>query len=102
MLSLLLRVCCFPRFAVSLVPSEVVLLGAVDESPLLQYSFCMSNPPFFSNMEEKRALRSRTGRRPVPHTLSTGDEYETIVAGGEVEFVKRMIADSAQLGNKIR
>ena len=85
-----------------LVPSDTVLAGAVDKSPLLQYSFCMCNPPFFSSMEERQALKSRTGRRPPPLSLPTGNECETIFDGGEVELVKRMISDSVQLGNKIR
>ena len=84
------------------MPSDTVLAGAVDKSPLLQYSFCMCNPPFFSSLEERRALKSRTGHRPVPLGLPTGNECETVVDRGEVGFVKRMISDSIQLGNKIR
>ena len=44
----------------------------------------------------------RTARRPAPPTFSTGSEGETVVEGGEVEFVRRIINDSLVLKTKIR
>ena len=67
------------------------------------YDFCMCNPPFFgSNFEAWGMLTSRTTDRPDPSSVSTASPVESIVAGGEVEFVKRMINDSVALKGRIR
>ena len=44
----------------------------------------------------------RTSHRPAPPTFSTGSEVETMVEGGEVEFVRRIISDSLTLRTQIR
>ena len=86
-----------------LVPPDIVLLGgAVDLSSDVRYDFCMCNPPFFKNEEDKKGAQSRTIRRPIPTTQNTGNESETITPGGEVEFVNHIIEDSLKLKEKIR
>ena len=79
-----------------------MLVGAVDET--VQYSFCMCNPPFFRDSEERYggggATRSKL--RPPPKTFSGGTPGEMITEGGEVEFVKRIVQDSLVLRSRVR
>ena len=82
------------------MPEDTLLLGAVEGH--LQYHFCMCNPPFFKDGEERYGGVARSGSRPLPSTVSTGDLSETITAGGEVEFVRRMIKDSLKLKMVVR
>lgn len=82
------------------VLEDTLLLGAVEDGQ--QYHFCMCNPPFFKDGEERYGGMARSGSRPVPSTISTGDRSETITEGGEVEFVQRIIKDSLKLRTAIR
>lgn len=68
-----------------------VLLGVVKEGE--SFAFCMCNPPFFKEIEQ-------AGRNPK--TVCTGTAGEMVTEGGEVGFVKRIIADSLFLTNRIR
>eukprot|EP00731_Ephydatia_muelleri_P035329 Em0114g13a len=81
------------------VSGDTLLLGALEDQ---QYHFCMCNPPFFGDGEERYGGVARSGSRPVPSTVSTGDVCETITAGGEVEFVQRIIRDSLKLRTTVR
>ena len=56
----------------------------------------------FKDQAERYGNQSRSGHRPVPGTVSTGIATETVTAGGEVEFVRRMIADSLKLKDSVR
>ncbi len=82
------------------VPEAVILIGAID--PSQRYSFCMCNPPFFKDRVEKDIGQSRSGHRPPPSTVGTGSEGETVVEGGEVGFVRRMVDDSLKLRDAVR
>ena len=84
------------------VPSSTILLGAVDET--VQYSFCMCNPPFFKDKEERYGggVATRSELRPPPSTFSGGTQGETVTEGGEVTFVKRIIQESLMLKNRVR
>ncbi len=67
------------------------------------FAFCMCNPPFFgSNLEAWGMTQSRTEDRPEPRSVSTASPTESIVAGGEVLFIKDMIDESMELKDKIR
>ena len=67
------------------------------------FDFCMCNPPFFgSNMEAWGMLTSRHDDRPEPMSVSTASPQESVVAGGEVQFVGQMIADSLVLRDRVR
>ena len=67
------------------------------------YDFCMCNPPFYgSNFEAWGMLTSRSDHRPEPCSVSTASPVESIVLGGEVQFVKQMINDSILLKERIR
>ena len=86
------------------VDASVLLNGLIDTGQYIdtQFDFCMCNPPFYDEGEDRVGGDSRTGHRPIPHTLNTGNQSETRTPGGEVEFVKRIIEDSLILGNKIK
>lgn len=81
-----------------------MLKGVVDESPVQQYDFSMCNPPFFASQEERlgEAAASEQTKRPAPSTFSRGTATEMITGGGEVGFVRRMIADSLEVRGQIR
>ena len=87
-------------FVVEHVPETVVLSGVIN--PSLHYSFCMCNPPFFKDRGERDMGYSRTGHRPLPSTVCGGSEGETVVEGGEVEFVRRIVKDSLKLKSAVR
>jgi len=68
----------------------------------LQYHFCLCNPPFFdSNLPNPFGGNTRNPeRRPAPNNARTGSQEELTCAGGEVQFVQRIIDES--LENKLR
>ncbi len=87
--------------AIIVAPNDDLLMGVVKQDTL--YDFCMCNPPFFKDKEDKRgSIEASSGHRPVPKTRNTGNESETITEGGEVEFGKRIISDSFRLKTKVR
>lgn len=47
-------------------------------------------------------FQSRKEDRPEPMSVSTASPKESVVPGGEVNFVKRLIADSLMLKDKVR
>ncbi|KAH8401723.1 hypothetical protein KR009_007550 [Drosophila setifemur] len=72
------------------------------ESVEQQYDFCLCNPPFFdSNSPNPFGSNTRNPeRRPAPNNARTGSAEELTCAGGEVQFVQRIIDES--LDNKLR
>ena len=89
--------------AVKLVKPGCYLKKALEDEDLDGItSFCMCNPPFFSNEDEAILGDARTGKRPLPMSVNTGTAIETITSGGEVEFVKGIIEDSLTLRDQIR
>ncbi|XP_069134208.1 RNA N6-adenosine-methyltransferase mettl16-like [Argopecten irradians] len=81
---------------------DTILCDAIkDESDT--FDFCMCNPPFFADHVEAQAVaKSRSYSRADPKSVCTASFTEKIVEGGEVNFLKRMIKDSMELGDKIR
>lgn len=83
-------------------PDDPILRGVVKDDGKT-YTFCMCNPPFFKDQEDKTGFTSsRSARRPVPVTQNTGNETETITEGGEAAFVGRIVEDSLKLKERIR
>ncbi len=83
------------------VTPEVVLREVVD-STLSQYAFCMCNPPFFKDTDERLGcVSSCSGRRPTAKTFSSATTGEAITQGGETEFVSRIIQDSLHLKTRV-
>ena len=62
----------------------------------------MCNPPFFKDNAERYGGHSRSGRRPVAGTFSSGSRCETVTEGGEVGFVMRIVQDSIKLRTGVR
>ncbi|XP_062134041.1 U6 small nuclear RNA (adenine-(43)-N(6))-methyltransferase [Drosophila sulfurigaster albostrigata] len=60
------------------------------------FHFCLCNPPFFdSNAENPFGGNTRNPeRRPAPNNVRTGHAEELSCAGGEVQFVQRIIEES--------
>ena len=79
---------------------DTLLKGTIESGA--QYDFCMCNPPFFSDREEASGLKSRTDKRPIPHSVCTAADDETITEGGEVAFVKKIIQESIELKQTVR
>ena len=82
------------------VDKEDILMAVVNDEH--SFDFTMCNPPFFSDRWEASGESTRTERRPLPLSISTASEDESITQGGEVEFVKRIITESTVLKDKIR
>jgi methyltransferase len=84
------------------VSPSTILSGAVDDT--VRYSFCMCNPPFFKDGEERYGggANTRSELRPPPGTFSSGTLGETVTEGGEVEFVRKIIHDSLALRDRVR
>lgn len=57
--------------------------------------FTVCNPPFYSSGRDLVA-RAEAKSRP-PHSACTGAEVEMVTPGGEVQFVGRMVDESAVL-----
>ena len=60
----------------------------------------MCNPPFYTSREE--ILASAEAKELEPSGICTGAENEMIIAGGEVEFVRRMVKESLVLRTRCR
>ncbi|XP_030555453.1 U6 small nuclear RNA (adenine-(43)-N(6))-methyltransferase [Drosophila novamexicana] len=60
------------------------------------FHFCLCNPPFFdSNAENPFGGNTRNPqRRPAPNNVRTGSAEELTCAGGEVQFVQRIVEES--------
>jgi 23S rRNA (adenine1618-N6)-methyltransferase len=67
------------------------------------FAACICNPPFHASPEEaaagtRRKVRNLGGRRDAPPVLNFGGKNtELWCTGGELAFVRRLIAESAQL-----
>ena len=83
------------------VPDNVVLKAVVENSDE-NFDFCMCNPPFFSDAMEAQGLFSRSNNRPQSVSMSTASPQESIVPGGEIGFVKKLIVESTFLRCKVR
>ncbi|KAI9830598.1 MAG: hypothetical protein M1826_004624 [Phylliscum demangeonii] len=76
----------------ALIPIERYGLSRID--------FCMCNPPFYDSVEEMVSSAQRKQR--APFSACTGAEVEMVTAGGEVGFVKQMVAESQTLRDRVQ
>lgn len=68
-----------------------------------QKTFCTCNPPFFSSADEVVNSQNRTGKRKPPKSANSGSSSELVFeGGGELEFVRLIVNESVQLGEKIQ
>lgn len=63
--------------------------------------FTMCNPPFFGCPDDME-YQNRSGNRVSPKSINTGSSSEIQTAGGEVEFVSKMIDESLVLKDRVR
>lgn len=67
-----------------------------------RFDFTMCNPPFFKDDHESDDdKKHQTNKRKPANNAKTGISCELTTAGGEVEFVKKMIKNSRQLRNAV-
>lgn len=65
-------------------------------------TFCLCNPPFYSSEDEVINSENRTGKRKMPKSLNSGTSCELVFAdGGELGFVRMILAESIQLKEQI-
>ncbi|KAJ2079611.1 hypothetical protein H4R24_003652 [Coemansia sp. RSA 988] len=66
----------------------------------LAFAFCMCNPPFYRDQQERHRLAKM---KDCPPTLSTtGKDDELYTTGGEEEFLSGLVAESESVGKRIR
>ncbi|EIW69642.1 hypothetical protein TREMEDRAFT_30662 [Tremella mesenterica DSM 1558] len=63
-----------------------------------EVDFMICNPPFFGSMNEME--EGQAMKKSGAYGAATGAQVELITPGGEVEFVRRMIDESLQFGEK--
>lgn len=71
------------------------------EASIQHASFCICNPPFYSSKDEILG-QNRTGKRKGPNSFHSGSTSELITDGGELGFVKKILAESLELHDKIQ
>ncbi|ORZ09676.1 ribosomal RNA large subunit methyltransferase F-like protein [Lobosporangium transversale] len=64
------------------------------------YDFCMCNPPFYE--DEQDIQESHDSKEGLPSAVCLGMPNEMITAGGETQFVQRMIDESCIWRTRIR
>lgn len=93
--------------------TQQILLGMVKKSD--KFAFSMCNPPFHASMEAATAGSLLKQKNLGKHVLSnankainndtdlnfSGQSHELSCAGGEIAFVKQMIAESAQIKEQV-
>ncbi|KAK5639850.1 hypothetical protein RI129_010661 [Pyrocoelia pectoralis] len=81
------------------VSEGTILKGAVGD----ELDFCMCNPPFFASSAELNPLhKARRIDRPRPRNAFCSSTSEVIAEGGEVNFIRKMIEESKELGKTVR
>ncbi|KIO20285.1 hypothetical protein M407DRAFT_30076 [Tulasnella calospora MUT 4182] len=78
-------------------PNEKVL-SPIFANPEQRFMFTMCNPPFYSSYSE--AVNSPIVKEFDPFAVCTGAEVEMVTEGGEVGFVRRIIMESKELGER--
>lgn len=69
------------------------------------YDFLMCNPPFYKNYYEAQGLENirKPDKRHDPNSVNTAQDFECIYdEGGEVEFIKRLVDESIDIGTRIK
>lgn len=84
------------------VTSDSLLIGNLNQD--VSYDFTMCNPPFFDS-DDPSPNKSRSEKRPAamcPKAGGSSSASEIECKGGEVQFVKNLIAESRQLRSTIK
>ncbi|KAI6181839.1 U6 small nuclear RNA (adenine-(43)-N(6))-methyltransferase [Aphelenchoides besseyi] len=77
-----------------------------------ELTFCVCNPPFYHDNElEQKFRQSSSGEcqnlcdneaTNSPHSQTFAKDHELAIEGGEVQFVRKIIDESCEYGNRIR
>ena len=82
--------------------SDTIFHGIVKEDEKIDFTLC--NPPFHATAEDaekgsQRKVRNLTGKNtPAPELNFAGISNELIYPGGEIAFIRKMIAESKDFG----
>ena len=68
--------------------------------PTTTLDFTLCNPPFYSSLADLEASAAAKSR--PPSSACTGAPIEMVTPGGEVHFVRRLVAESARKENRDR
>ncbi|KAJ1931896.1 hypothetical protein FBU59_006555, partial [Linderina macrospora] len=68
--------------------------------PHKKISFCMCNPPFYADKEERAKLEAMKDQAPVLKTDGKDDEFYT--EGGELAFLMGLVDESLVLRDRVR
>ncbi|KAJ6478716.1 S-adenosyl-L-methionine dependent methyltransferase [Mycena vitilis] len=79
---------------------EAPFFAPLHEDRNISIDFTMCNPPFYSSREDVAA--SADSKEFEPNAVCTGADVEIITVGGESYFVRRMVNESVQLGERCR
>ncbi|KAF7360199.1 S-adenosyl-L-methionine-dependent methyltransferase [Mycena venus] len=79
---------------------EAPIFAPLHDDPNAKADFTMCNPPFYSSREDVTA--SANSKEFEPNAVCTGADVEMITDGGESSFVRRMIDESVELGERCR
>ncbi|KAJ7634629.1 S-adenosyl-L-methionine dependent methyltransferase [Roridomyces roridus] len=83
---------------------RIQILATTAEAPIFaalrdrRVDFTMCNPPFYSSHQEVAA--SAEAKEFEPNAVCTGADVEMITPGGESAFVRRMVEESVELGER--
>ena len=82
--------------------SDTIFHGIIKEDEKIDFTLC--NPPFHATAEDaekgsQRKVRNLTGKNtPAPELNFAGISNELIYPGGEIAFIRKMIAESKDFG----
>ncbi|KAJ2859426.1 hypothetical protein GGH94_006113, partial [Coemansia aciculifera] len=65
-----------------------------------RFAFCMCNPPFYENINERLRLRQMKREAPSLNTIAKDDELYT--EGGEERFLSRLVDESVVCAKRIK
>ncbi|KAJ7821004.1 S-adenosyl-L-methionine dependent methyltransferase [Mycena olivaceomarginata] len=79
---------------------EAPIFAPLHQDPNLKADFTMCNPPFYSSRDDVSA--SADSKEFEPNAVCTGADVEMITEGGESSFVRRMVDESVEIGQRCR
>ncbi|KAI9144299.1 ribosomal RNA large subunit methyltransferase F-like protein, partial [Paraphysoderma sedebokerense] len=90
-----------PDSQITLPINEMKTASEDSESSIPEsLDFTMCNPPFYSS--EQHMVNSQAAKKGDAFATCTGASHEMITAGGEYQFVKKMILESEKYGSQVR
>lgn len=98
------------NIALNDLEDRIKLLESSADDPLIpldrlgvrRLDFVMCNPPFYTSVKEMQDSLTGRGKSKPPSTICTGCETEMVTSGGDLGFVKRMIDESKDLGERVQ